>query len=408
MGDVMNTFAGRCRALAAKGARVVPEHQMKALLTECGVPVPRGILCASREEALRAAQVLEYPLVLKLTSDSVLHKTELDGVRTGVFSEQKLIEAFDEMHGRFVSKKVQGYLGILIEEQAESGIELIAGLQNDPVFGPLLMVGTGGVFTELMDDVAFRSLPVSRDEIAGMLAGLKGRALLEGYRGAPAVNMKALVDAIDRIAKLGVETAALYESVDFNPVIATATGAVVVDAKMILVNEKPEPTAGYEKPRTQRLGSFFKPASVAVMGASSTPGKIGNVILDSLVNYQYSGAVYPINPNYDELMGLKSYPDLASLPETPELVVIVVDLARMPEILDEMSRLGCHNALIVSGGGKELGGGRADLEHTIALKARELDIRLIGPNCIGSFDGASRFDSFFHSHERLARPPAGP
>lgn len=408
MGDVMNTFDGRCRALAAKGARIVPEYEMKALLAECGVPVPKGVLCANREELLRAAKILRYPLVLKLTSDSVLHKTELEGVRTGVCSEAKLIEAFDEMHDRFTSRKIPGYLGILIEEQVESGIEVIVGLQNDPVFGPLLMLGTGGIFTELMDDVAFRSLPVSRDEIAAMLAGLKGSALLEGYRGAPAVNMKALVDAIDRIAKLGVETAALYESVDFNPVIAGTTGVVVVDAKMILANEKTEPVEGYEKPRTQRLGSFFKPASVAVMGASSTPGKIGNVILDSLVNYQYSGIVYPINPNYDELMGLRSYPDLASLPGPPELVVIVVDLARMPEILDEMARLGCHNALIVSGGGKELGGGRAELERTIALKARELDIRLIGPNCIGSFDGASRFDSFFHSHERLARPPAGP
>ena len=84
MGDVMNTFDGRCRALAAKGARVVPEHQMKALLAECGVPVPKGVLCASREELLRAAKILSYPLVLKLTSDTVLHKTELDGVRTGV------------------------------------------------------------------------------------------------------------------------------------------------------------------------------------------------------------------------------------------------------------------------------------------------------------------------------------
>ena len=156
------------------------------------------------------------------------------------------------------------------------------------------------------------------------------------------------------------------------------------------------------------LTAFFHPSSIAVIGASESAGKLGHEILKNLLDGGFPGAVYPINPNYDELMGLKSYPDLASLPAPPELVVIVVDLARMPEILDEMARLGCHNALIVSGGGKELGGGRAELERTIAKKARELDIRLIGPNCIGSFDGASRFDSFFHSHERLARPPAGP
>jgi len=407
MDDLITTFALRCAALSNNGARVVPEHETKALLGARGVPVPKGLLCAGRDDAVGAAGSLGYPLVLKLASDAVLHKTEMGGVRTGICSEADLLASFDEMHGRFVDQGVPGFLGILVEEQAGGGTEVIAGLQNDPVFGPLLMLGLGGVLTDIFEDVSFRALPVTRDDIRAMLNGLRGAALLRGYRGGPAVDTEALVDAVERIAALGLEISHLYESVDFNPILAGPSGAVVVDAKMVLAKDGTS-VHTYETPRTEGMRSFFTPGSVAVMGASSTPGKIGNIILDSLVNYEYAGRVYPVNPNYDELMGLKSYPDLSSLPEPPELVVIVVDLARTPELLEEMSRLGCRNALIVSGGGKELGGERAELEREIAAKARALGIRLVGPNCIGSFDGKSRFDSFFHSHERLARPPAGP
>ncbi|HNU91710.1 MAG TPA: acetate--CoA ligase family protein [Spirochaetota bacterium] len=407
MRELMKSFASRCGELSRKGALAVPEHETKALLAAHGVPVPRGLLCADRDGAAAAAKSLRYPLVLKLASDSVLHKTELGGVRTGIGSEGELLESFDEMHERFLKQGVPGYLGILIEEQAEEGTEIIAGLQNDPVFGPLLMLGLGGVFTDVFEDVAFGALPVARDDIRAMLDGLKGASLLRGYRGSPAVNMDALIEAVESIAALGLEAAPLYGSVDFNPIIAGPSGVVAVDAKMVLPKEG-ESGLRSEMPRTEGMSAFFTPASVAVMGASSTPGKIGNVILDSLVNYEYAGRVYPVNPHYEELMGLKSYPDLSSLPEPPELVVIVVDLARTPELLDEMSRLGCRNALIVSGGGKELGGERAKLEGEIASRARALGIRLVGPNCIGSFDGKSRFDSFFHSHERLSRPPAGP
>jgi 3-hydroxypropionyl-CoA synthetase (ADP-forming) len=162
-----------------------------------------------------------------------------------------------------------------------------------------------------------------------------------------------------------------------------------------------------EPPRTEHLETFFNPASVAVVGASAGEGKIGNVIVDSLVNYEFKGRIYPVNPNRDEILGIKCYPSLGALPETPDLAVMVIDLEEGPDLMRELARLGVHNMIIVSGGGKELGSEREGIEREMSALSRELDIRVIGPNCIGVFDGRTRFDTFFHHHRRLQRPPPG-
>jgi 3-hydroxypropionyl-CoA synthetase (ADP-forming) len=394
------------RSLQAKKAAVAGEDVMKGILESYRVPVPRGGLCTDPEAAVARGRALAYPLVLKIASDS-LHKTELGGVRLGIATEGELAAAFREMDSSFRKQKVPGYRGILVEEQAAAGIEVIVGLHNDRVFGPLLMVGIGGIFTDLLRDAAFRMLPVSEDDIAKMLAGLKGRQLLEGYRGSPGVDMEALIGTIVKIAEFGIEAAEYYESLDCNPVLASPAGCVVVDAKMALLPERRQDPFNYEAPRTLHLENFFSPRSVAVVGASATEGKIGNAILDSLVNLEFRGAVYPINPNYESLMGRRAYPSLGALPETPELVVVAVDLERMPDIINEMAAIGAHSALVVSGGGKELGGDRAGLEEKISRLARKYDIRIVGPNCIGSFDGHNRFDSFFYPRGRFRRPVPG-
>jgi 3-hydroxypropionyl-CoA synthetase (ADP-forming) len=301
---------------------------------------------------------------------------------------------------------VEGYLGILAEEQAPPGVELIVGLQNDETFGPLLMVGLGGILTDLFRDVTFGMLPLTEGDIRGMLRSLRGYPLLAGYRGSEPVNENLLVRALQNIAAFGHEFADLYDSVDFNPVIARPDGCTVVDAKLIFPGEEKRYPAS-EAPRAEHLQNFFTPKSVALIGASTTEGKIGNVILDTLTRLEFRGTVYPINPNYETIMGLQTHASLKDLPERPDLVVIVVDLSLVPGILDEMNEIGAPAALIVSGGGKELGGERAALEETIRASAREKGIRIIGPNCIGSFDGHSRFDSFFYHQDRFQRPGPG-
>ncbi len=386
-------------------ASILPENEMKEILHKLDIPVPLSTLLTGIDACREASRSLPFPVVMKLVSDRVLHKTELSGVRLGISSPEEMEKTFQEMEKTFYGK-VEGYIGILAEEQASSGVELIVGLQNDVTFGPLLMVGMGGIMTDLFRDVTFGMLPLAEGDILGMVRSLKGYPLLAGYRGSEPVNEDLLVQALMNISTFGQEFVDLYDSVDFNPVIVRPDGCTVVDAKLVFPDrEKRYPAS--EPPRADHLQNFFTPRSVALIGASTTEGKIGNVILDTLTRLEFRGSVYPINPNYDTIMGLKTYPSLAGLPETPDLVVIVVDLSLVPAILEEMKGIGSSAALIVSGGGKELGGERAALEEKIRSSAREKGIRIIGPNCIGSFDGHSRFDSFFYHQERFQRPGPG-
>ena len=144
-----------------------------------------------------------------------------------------------------------------------------------------------------------------------------------------------------------------------------------------------------------------------MLGASTTPGKIGYVVADSLINHEYKGTVYPITLGGKDVFGLTSYPRLEDIPAAIDLAVVVVGLTMVPAILDQCKQLSIPAVLIISGGGKELGGDAMLLEKTIQRKAWEHGIRVIGPNCIGCFDAYSRFDAFFQTHERMTRARVG-
>lgn len=399
----------RISELRKKGAKIVPEGELKETLKLYGVSVPVGRLCKTDEEAATFFSETGFPVVLKLSSEKILHKTELKGVRLNLGSKEEVGKAFAEMDSSFKKQNIEGYLGILVEKQAPSGTELIIGLQHDANFGPVVMMGLGGIFTDLLNDVVFRMIPLSKKEILEALRTLNAWPLFTGYRGKPPLALDKIVDAIHAISTFGADFAGHYESVDFNPLIATTNDCTVVDAKMVIAaKEMPAQTSASEIPRIAHMAGFFSPLSVAVIGASNTPGKIGFTILDSLINLNFRGSVYPVNPKSDEVLGLKAYPSLSSLPETPEMVAISVGLELVPDIISEMGKIGAHNAFIVSGGGRELGGDRADIETRISLLARENDVRIVGPNCIGSFDGNNKFDSFFYPRGRLKRPGGGP
>jgi len=332
-----------------RGGTVLPESPVKGWMRDRGIPVPDGAVVRTLREAKSLGRQLYKPLVAKLASDRVLHKTELGGVITGIDSEEELEEAYIELAS--MASEVKGYLGVLVEEQAPAGVEVIVGLQNDPHFGPVIMLGTGGIYTDLLGDVTFRMLPVTADEVEQMLSQLKGRKLLDGFRGMPRMDVSSLCQVISEIAGFACEIAPVLESADFNPVIALPDGAAVVDAKILIAPQfSPDPFS-FDPPRTDYLAGFFNPQSVAVVGASAGKGKIGHVIVDSLSNYEFGGRIYPINPRHEEILGVRCYPSLGDLPETPELVVMVIDLAEGPRLLQELASMGVHNLLIVSGGG---------------------------------------------------------
>ena len=387
--------------------KIITEELSKSILKEYGVDIPPFALVTSEAEAVKKAKKIGFPIVMKVVSPQILHKTDVGGVKVGINSAGEVKKAFNDMYGRLSKKKGVNVKGILLEKMVPKGVELIVGIQNDPQFGPVIMVGLGGIMTEVMKDVAFRMLPITTSDAKSMLNELKGSQLLKGFRGSEPVDLGMVAGMLARIGKLGMENADYINSIDFNPVVVYPKSHYVVDAKIILNDTVKKNSISKAKPNKNHMETFFTPKSVALVGASASKGKIGNSILDSLVNYDFKGEVYPINPRADKIFGKKCYPSVADIPGDVDLVVISVDLSITPPVLKDCAKKGVHSVVIVSGGGKELGGKRAAYEAEAKRLSAKHNIRIIGPNCIGMFNAANRLDCAFQGQERMIRAKLG-
>jgi 3-hydroxypropionyl-CoA synthetase (ADP-forming) len=345
--------------------KVITEESAKEILKKYGINVPPYAISTDVDDAVNRAKQIGFPLVAKIVSAEILHKTDVRGVKVGINSESEIREAFDDMYGR-LSKQFE-VKGVLIEKMMPAGVaELIIGLQNDPQFGPIVMLGLGGIYTEIFRDVSFRVLPITKRDAEEMIENLKGKQILKGFRGSDPVNMDIISDALVNIGKLGLDMAPYYESIDFNPVIVYPHDYCVVDAKVIL-REKVYPDAISDAmPDSSYLDAFFNAKSIALIGASPEPGKIGNSVFESLVKHDYKGKVFPVNAKgYSEILGVRAFKSLDDIDEKIDVVVVTVDLKFVPELLKSCGRKGIHNMVIISGGGKELGGERAAIEQQV-------------------------------------------
>ncbi|MEK6821888.1 MAG: 3-hydroxypropionate--CoA ligase [Thermoproteota archaeon] len=387
--------------------KVITEELSKSILKTYGVKVPPFALVTSAEEAVKQAKKIGFPLVMKVVSPQILHKTDVGGVKVGLDNVNDVKKTFKDMYGRLSKKKGVNVKGILLEKMVPKGVELIVGIQNDPQFGPVIMVGLGGIMTEVMKDVAFRMLPISTSDAKSMLSELKGSALLKGFRGSESIDTNMVAKMLVQIGKLGVENADYINSIDFNPVVVYPKSHFVVDAKIILNDEIKKNSISKAKPNIESMEAFFTPESVALVGASATPGKIGNSVLVALGKQDYKGKVYPINPKQESILGIKCYPSLDAINEKVDLVVVCIDLAECGPIMKTCANKGIHNVVIVSGGGKELGGDRAAMEAEVKELSLKHKIRVIGPNCIGMFNAANRLDCAFQGQERMVRSKLG-
>ena len=388
--------------------KVITEEVAKSILKSYGIKVPGYALVNSADQAAKAARKLGFPLVMKVVSPQILHKTDVGGVKVGIDNVKDIKKTFSDMYKRLSKKKGVQLKGILLEKMVPKGIELIVGLQNDPQFGPVIMVGIGGVLTEIFRDVAFRMLPITIDDAKSMLDELKGSKMLKGFRGSAPIDINMLSKALVQIGKLGVDNASHFDSIDFNPIVVYPKSYAVVDAKIILRKEIKPDAISEAQPNSKHMEMFFTPQSVALVGASATPGKIGNSVLDSLAKHDYKGKVFPINPKQEEILGIKCYPSISAVPEKIDLVVVCVDLSVTPPVLEECAKKGVHSVVIVSGGGKELGGERAAYEAEVKRLSEKYEIRIIGPNCIGMFNAANRLDCAFQGQARMVRAKLGP
>ena len=211
----------------AKGTGWVLEPQAKRLLSLAGLEVPQYLFAATVAEAIRFAKKIGYPLVGKVVSPKVIHKSEKNGVELGIDNDRKLRETFH----RF--SKIEGFVGMLVEAMV-SGVELIVGAKHDYQFGPVVLFGIGGVWVEIYRDVVLRMAPLSQRDIDSMVRCLKGRPLLEGYRGSSPINLAELNKLLMTFSELVMDLDPQMESIDLNPVICSSERCVVSDARIML------------------------------------------------------------------------------------------------------------------------------------------------------------------------------
>ncbi len=214
-----------------KGDRALSEYASKLALKSYGIPVTSEILVQSREKAISAARSIGYPVVLKACSAALMHKTESGAVAVGIKSDAELNEAYDRIASSISSVPLEG---MLVQEMVHGQRELVVGLTRDPQFGPCVMLGLGGILTEIIKDIVFRVAPFEKAEALDMLAELRARAMLDRFRGQAPVDRAALCAILMAVGQIGLDHAAVAE-IDINPLIIDAQGRIkAVDALIVI------------------------------------------------------------------------------------------------------------------------------------------------------------------------------
>jgi len=212
---------------SSRTAGWVLEPEAKRLFSFLGMEVPRFLWAKRLEEAIGFAKEIGYPVVGKVVSPKVIHKSDKEGVEIGIDNEEKLKEAFH----RF--SQIEGFVGMLVEEMI-SGKELIIGAKMDDQFGPVILLGMGGTGVEIYKDVTLRMAPLAQRDIESMIHCLKAHQILEGYRGSKPIHLKELTRLLSTFSDLVMDLEGLIESIDLNPVICSPTRCVVADARIML------------------------------------------------------------------------------------------------------------------------------------------------------------------------------
>lgn len=219
---------------------LLPDDKAQALLRTWGVDYVDTRIARSADEAVVVAKQLGYPVVLKIASPSITHKSDVGGVELDVRSARQVRESYARILGSAQGAYPDAVIaGVSMQRMAPKGVELIIGVSTDQTFGPMVMFGIGGIFVEILEDVAFRIVPLSEADAHAMVREVKGFPLLNGFRGREAVDIPCCEELLLKVSRL-VEATPEIEELDLNPVIAYAKGAIVVDTRIVLKHSRQE------------------------------------------------------------------------------------------------------------------------------------------------------------------------
>jgi acyl-CoA synthetase (NDP forming) len=384
--------AGRdlIRSALDAGRSSLDEREAKALLAMYGIPTPAGAVVHSAQRAAAAVEALGRPAVLKALGPDIQHKSDLGLVELDIRDAAAARAAYHRITDRAAGRADEG---VLVEEFVPHDRELLVGMRRDEQFGPVIAFGLGGIFTEAVADVAFALAPLDEADARALVAELHAQRLLGPLRGLPRVDADQLRDILLAVAQLAADHSEIAE-IDVNPLLVSGTHLVAADA-LVILKELPSgaPATNAGSRRRLDLAAVFSPASVAVVGASEDRGKWGGSVLANLTDGGFRGAIYPINPRADTIMGLKAYASPDELPQTPDLVICALGGAAATPVVTECGRHGVPAAIVIAAGFAEAGDEGAALQEELARAADDGGVTLVGPNCMGVLCTSSKLSA---------------
>ena len=360
------------------------EVESKEVLKAYDIKVSAGYVAADMDTAVAIAGKVGYPVVMKLVSPDISHKSDVGGVRINVDCPEAVRSAFTNIiQNAKIHRPGANIHGVLIYRMVPEGVELVIGATFSRQFGHAVMFGLGGIFVEVAGDVVFKMAPLTKEESLDMIQEIRGRKILGNFRGKPAVDVNAVADIIQKLSALLTDHPEILE-VDMNPVIASESGAIVVDARMAIGEPKKIADTVYTSDEiVTGMKRIFSPAGIAIIGASSDPSKLGYSTVKNIIDGGYKGKIYPINPKADEILGLKCYRSVQEIPDQVDVAVIVIPAKNVADAITALGEKGVAGAIVISSGFAEIGNN--DLQRELVTKAFESKVRILGPNIFGLY-----------------------
>jgi len=364
--------------------------EAKQVASAYDIATPAEGLATSIDEAVAIASEIGFPVVLKIVSPDILHKTDAGGVIADISNVDGVRASYATILDNAKAHNAAAHIdGVQVQAQVTGGLEVIVGATTDPVFGKLVAFGLGGTLVEILQDVTFRLAPAQSGDAHAMLDDISGSKILDGVRGESGVDRNALAQTIENVSHLVNDFPEISE-LDLNPVFASTTGAVAADVRVLLdFDAVPQ---HYQRAPDEILAAMkriMEPSAVAVIGASAEDGKIGNSVMRNLIDGGYEGELYPVHPKADQILGHQCYPSIVDIPGNVDIAIFCIPAQFVAGVIAECGQKQVPGAILIPSGFAEIG--EHELQDEIVKVAREANVRLMGPNIYG----------FYYTHKNL-------
>jgi len=368
----------------ADGRDSLTAPEGKLVCDAYGIAVPGEGVAKSADEATKLASGMGYPVVMKIVSPDILHKTEAGGVVVGVKDDAAAKAAYEQILANAKKYKADAKIdGVQVQQMLMGGTEVIVGSITDDSFGKLVAFGLGGVLVEVLKDITFRMAPATKEDALSMLDGIQAKEMLHGVRGGDPVNRDALANIIVGVSQLVTDFPEIVE-LDLNPVFATKKDAIAADVRIVVdFNYKPKPAPRSNDEIVAAMNRIMQPKAVAVIGASAEDGKIGNSVMKNLINGGYKGQIYPIHPKATEILGYKAYKSVKDVPGDIDTAVFAIPAKFVAGALTECGEKKIPGAVLIPSGFAEAN--EPALQEEIVEIGKKYNIRLMGPNIYGFY-----------------------